>query len=254
MCNLYNFSSSQDELRALTKVLDDIAGNLEPSIDVYPGRNGPVVRNFEGRRQLAMLNWGMPTASNVQFQATKARAAKLEAKGQAVDFRALLEKEPDKGVTNIRRTDSKHWAPYLGAENRCVVPFTSFAEPSPVDGDKDPRTGRHRNFWFALNESRPLAVFAGLWTPWRGARTIRDGVLDWEVYAFLTTTPNGVVAPIHEKAMPVILTTPEEIETWLSAPWPEASKLQRPLSDELLTTVDLPPTQVASPQSQASLI
>lgn len=41
----------------------------------HPGRNGPVVRNVEGRRQLAMLNWSMPTASNVQFQATKARAA-----------------------------------------------------------------------------------------------------------------------------------------------------------------------------------
>jgi hypothetical protein len=31
-----------------------------------------------------------------------------------------------------------------------------------------------------------------------------------QVYGFLTTSPNGVVEPIHPKAMPVILTTDEE--------------------------------------------
>ena len=30
------------------------------------------------------------------------------------------------------------------------------------------------------------------------------------VYGFLTTPPNSIVEPIHPKAMPVILTTPEE--------------------------------------------
>ena len=34
--------------------------------------------------------------------------------------------------------------------------------------------------------------------------------------AFLTREPNGVVAPIYPKAMPVIL-WPEEFATWLSA-------------------------------------
>jgi uncharacterized membrane protein len=37
--------------------------------------------------------------------------------------------------------------------------------------------------------------------------------------------------------MPVILTTPEEIETWLTAPTPEALKLQRPLPDGVLRVV-----------------
>lgn len=240
MCNLYNITSTQDAIRGLAKTFDDLIGNLEPSLDVYPGRNGPVVRNFEGRRQLAMLNWGMPTSPKAMFDATKKRAQKLEAKGKPVDFNDLLAKEPDPGVTNIRRTDSKHWASWLGVENRCVVPFTSFAEPSPKENDKDPETGRHRNYWFSIDESRPLAVFAGLWTPWRGARTIRDGVLDWDVYGFLTTEPNAVVAPIHSKAMPVILTAPEEIETWLSAPWGEAKALQRPLAVDKLTIVDKP--------------
>jgi putative SOS response-associated peptidase YedK len=37
--------------------------------------------------------------------------------------------------------------------------------------------------------------------------------------------------------IPVILTTPEEYETWLTAPTEVALKLQRPLSDHLLEIV-----------------
>lgn len=61
--------------------------------------------------------------------------------------------------------------------------------------------------------------------------------MEHRLFSFLTCEANAIVAPIHPKAMPVILTTQDEIDTWLTAPAEVALQLQRPLPDDALTIV-----------------
>src|SRR6202049_4342406 len=115
-----------------------------------------------------------------------------------------LESRDAGGTTNIRNVKSKHWTRWLGVENRCVVPFNSFSEFGRTEGG---------DIWFALGETRPLACFAGIWATWTSARKVKEGETTNDIFAFLTTEPNAEVGAIHPKAMPVILTTPDEVDT-----------------------------------------
>lgn len=70
--------------------------------------------------------------------------------------------------------------------------------------------------------------FAGLWVrDWECVQKVKEGLVRCDPFAFLTMEPNAVVAPIHHKAMPVILSSEDEVERWLTAPWEEAKGLQR---------------------------
>ena len=99
----------------------------------------PIVRTARDReRELRMMRWGFPPPPNL---------------GTAP-------------VTNVRNLKSPYWRGWLKAEWRCLVPATSFCEWT----DSRPKV----THWFALDESRPLFTFAGIWRFWTGESEKRD--------------------------------------------------------------------------------
>lgn len=205
MCNLYSHTRNVEAMRKLFAGFD-VAAQIVPQPGIFPDYAAPIIRNEARTPTLAMTRWGMPSPAF-----------------------ALEGKKTDPGVTNVRNTRSPHWRRWLGIENRCLVPFTAFSEFNRAEGG---------DIWFAFGEDRPTAFFAGIWTPqWTSVRKLKEGPVSADLYAFLTTDPNAEVKAIHPKAMPVILTTPEACETWMTAPWERASALQRPLPDGALRIV-----------------
>ena len=209
MCNLYSVTKGQQAIRALSRAMRDTAGNLPLLTGVFPNYEAPIVRTAaDGVLELAKARWGMPSPAF-----------------------AIQGKKVDRGVTNVRNTASPHWRRWLCSGSRCLVPFTSFSENARMpDGKAEP-------VWFALADDRPLAFFAGIWTGWTCTRKVAEGEIACELFAFLTTDANAEVGAVHPQAMPAILTSPAEWETWLAAPWEEVRALQRPLPDGALRVV-----------------
>jgi SOS response associated peptidase (SRAP) len=106
-----------------------------------------------------------------------------------------------KRVTNVCDDKVRSSSFWKGSfeERRCLVPVTSFSEPK----GRSPATWH----WFALkgDEPRPLFAFAGLWRSFRGPIQKDGEAVDIDVFAFLTTRPNDLVATVHPSRMPVIL-------------------------------------------------
>lgn len=207
MCNLYSMTKSQAAIRELIRAMYDRTGNLPPLPGIFPDKMAPIVRNArDGERELVMARWGMPSPPK---------------------FVTGI----DRGVTNIRNVASPHWRAWMKPEFRCLVPATSFCEYT----DKAPKVPT----WFALGDDRPLFFFAGIWCTWRGVRGTKANPVEGEhtLFGFLTTEANTTVRPVHAKAMPVMLTAPDEMDRWMTAPAAEALELQRPLPDDALQIV-----------------
>lgn len=216
MCNRYRISAKQAAVMRACGFEPVYAPDevLPPPREIFPtgkktARHGPVVRRqSSGNRplEIVLMEWGFPTK---------------------VPSKRDPEVKLDKYVTNARHLRIEMWrTPLASPVQRCIVPFTWFAEPHPEGGKGD--DGKPKQMWFALPD-QPIGFFAGLWQ-----QTDRG-----EAYAFVTTRPNEFVKPWHSKAMPAIL-CPADLHGWLDGSLAEAKALVRPYAGEMVRQVETP--------------
>lgn len=192
MCNEYRLKRTSEGW-AWVHVGGDavIKDGEEDFFDVFPDRIAPVVaKSKDGTPTWRDMRWGFPPPS------AGARP-----------------------VTNVRNTASGFWRNWLEPRWRVVVPFDEFVEFT----DATPK----RKYYFSTNDNQP-AAFAGIWRPWTGIRGTKSAPIDGEhlLYAILTTAPNTLVAPIHAKAMPVLLVGEDEQRAWLEGSVEDALAFQ----------------------------
>lgn len=191
--------------------------------EYFPDQDVPILRQ-EGRQlTYRAARWGLPPIPG--------------------------DKEP---ITNIRNLQSPWWREQnrdlcQGTPHRCLVPFSVFAEPA------------RDSHWFEPQIQPPMiACFAGFWQPWRGERLQRLAgqkrrvrqMAAWELFGFLTTTANAIVAPVHD-TMPVILTAPDQMLRWLGG-GTDSLSLQAPLPEAALHKVDAPTGRTAEKMPDTS--
>jgi putative SOS response-associated peptidase YedK len=197
MCGRFSASKSGDELQE-EFALSIIRAAPVPSYNVAPTRSAPVVIN-DGARALDFFRWGLiPWWAKDPGIGAKTINARAD---------TLAEKPAFRDAFRLRR---------------CLVLADGFFEWKWVAGEKVPH-------FIRLKSGRSMP-FAGLWERWRAPEG--NPV---HTCTIVTTTPNAVMAPIHDR-MPVIL-APEAFESWLDPHPREGQELQtllRPCPDEWL--------------------
>lgn len=191
MCTLYRLASKTAEIARLFGA--ELRTTLETPLSVYPDRLAPVIGHGAAGLVLADARWGVPPPA-----------------------------AGSRPVVNVRNLESPFWRAALARPAlRCLVPADDFCEWSDAP---DPDSGRKRQRFFALGTGGPMAL-AGV------IRPAPAGSSEPPRFAFLTTEPNAVVAPIHAKAMPVIL-QPAQWSAWLEGL--PAQAFQQPYPAEAL--------------------
>ncbi len=164
--------------------------------NIAPSQPVLTIREREGQREAVAVSWGfVPSWAKAPDDGPRPINARAETVATSPAFRAAFKRR------------------------RCVVPASAFYEWQPVEGEK-----RKQPFAIVPTDAEVFSM-AGVWESWG------DGL---ETCAIITTTPNAVMKPIHNR-MPAILPG-AEVDRWLddqTAPG-DAHAMLRPFDGALM--------------------
>jgi putative SOS response-associated peptidase YedK len=205
MCGRFTATFEFSEIRVRWNLEDDLQKRA-PRFNVAPetSPNIPVIVRHRGSNECRLMRWGLiPSWAKDPTIGNQTINARVE---------SLIEKPAFK---------------HLLATRRCIIPADGFYEWRKEGKRKVP-------MWVHLKNKEPFA-FAGLWDIWRN-----PGGKRVESFTIITTEPNELVRPVHNR-MPAIL-RPEDEEQWLDAsriPFAKAKSVLKPYPDELLDAHDV---------------
>ncbi len=217
MCGRYTLTSAPEAIRALFRYEEQ--PNFPPRYNIAPTQPIAIVRLNEGKRQLALVRWGLlPSWVKDPKTFTLLINARGESASEKPAFRAAMKRR------------------------RCLIPADGFYEWQAVAGRKQP-------FYVRAKSGTPLA-FAGLWECWTGP----NGE-EMETAAIVTTRANRTLAAIHER-MPVVV-PPEAFDLWLNCAEVDAKTAEaliQPAPDNLLEAYEISTAVNRTANDNAKLI
>lgn len=181
MCGRYARRSDKQKIAELFAIHGPVIPDFGPSWNVAPQTFQPVVRLNQdtGQREIVLMRWGL---------------IPYWAKEPSIGLRTINAKGETITTAPAFREAIKY--------RRCLVPADAFYEWQKLDAkNKQP-------FAIAMKDEKPYAL-AGLWEKWKDRKVGTDLL----TFTVITTDPNEIVQPLHDR-MPVII--PErDYDRWL---------------------------------------
>lgn len=219
MCGRFIYLADESTFKLLFQVSlgEPVAAayNICPSQDILAVR----VRESDGAREAARLRWGLvPRWAKDPAIGNKLANARSETVAEKPSFRDAFRKR------------------------RCLVPMDGFYEWRRTTAAKQP-------FLIRMRSHEAFAV-AGLHERWTGPAGADGTARVLETVTLLTTGPNALMAPIHDR-MPVIL-APRDFDLWLDPSVRDREGLARLMVpfDDTLMECHAVSNRVNSPRNQ----
>jgi putative SOS response-associated peptidase YedK len=204
MCGRYVIISSPEAIRKLFGYPEQ--PNFPPRYNVAPTQPVPIVRIMDGKRQFALVRWGLIPA---WVKDPKTFTLLINARADSV-----IDKPSFRNAMRRRR---------------CLFPADGFYEWKSE--------GESRRPFAVLTQNRQPIAFAGVWETWMGP----NGE-EMETAAIITTDANRALRHIHHR-MPVVI-PPEAFDFWLdcaSVDAQTAAALLVPAPEDLFEAYEISP-------------